>query len=157
MHLRDPHRVRDLRLRQTFVEAQADDLAFALGQPLEQVGDHAPIVALVEADLVVSQEGLAVGGAVVVGTCCVDRADAVCSSGGETAEYVVAVDVQVLGQLVDGRAATVLLRQFLVARRMARWSSFADRGTRTVQVRSRKYRLSSPSIVVAANDENAAP
>ena len=44
-----------------------------------------------------------------------------------------------------------------VARRTSRCRSFAERGTRTVQLWSRKCRLSSPSIVLPANAANGTP
>ena len=44
---------------------------------------------------------------------------------------------------------------WFVAAGSRRWSSCVRRGTRTDQVRSRKWRLSSPSMVAAANVENS--
>ncbi|GAB3950565.1 hypothetical protein GCM10027614_51190 [Micromonospora vulcania] len=56
-------------------------------------------------------------------------------------------DLEVGGDVGDGRGAPRVCSRELLASEMARRSSCSRRGTRMSQVRSRKCRLSSPTMV----------
>ena len=144
----------DLALAELLVEAQADDLLLALGQR----GSAGPRRASTSDDVA---EALVLGadlaGAVAVGADRrVEAGRRVRRAGGDALDDLV-------GRRSRGArraAGTVGERPSCcvsssVARRSRRWVSLAERGTRTVHVWSRKWRLISPSIVRPANVEKA--
>ena len=146
MHLGDADLVGDLGLGQVAVEAQGEDLLLALVEGGQ--GGAEGDAGFGEFEFVVlAAEGVAeFGGA--VGADRGGQAGGVVGAGAfEAFQDFFLGDAEVDGDVGDGRGAAEGVGQGALASVMARRSSCRRRGTRTDQVRSRKWRLISPMMV----------
>ncbi len=145
-----PTCVGDLALGEALEEAQAQDLALARGELVEAAAQHQRAARRARsrrrrlADRLERPEP--VGAAARRATSCGRRRRRSSAS-----THLLDAWPRAGGELVDRRRAAEVARQALArARRGAALSSWTSRGTRSIQPRSRKWRLISPAIVGTA-------
>ena len=158
VHLADAEALGDLRLGHALVEAEVEHDLLPLGEAGDERAQGGPALGPVEVGVEAAELAEQAGAVVVVAAAGVERGRPVGRAGFDGLEHLVLGDCRPGRRSRDRWASRPSsCDRSSTTRVTRRCSSWTRRGTRTAQPLSRKWRLSSPTMVGVAKVVNSRP